>query len=147
MNIFESFKEVELKTSDWGVIKLLIPQIGKDEDPWGNLSLVKDTVFESYISVVSKNVYEQATYGWGDPLMGEVGPEPRLFTRKMPLPDTFCSRFKDKTCILAQETCYPNKDVPECYEFDSEDWEKSYLITRIVLAWKENRRVVVIKDG
>lgn len=145
MNILRDFHYVNLQTKDWGEIKLLKPVIKKD-DIWGSLGILKGTFWEEGISIITVENYEHAVSGWGNPLANELGPSPEFLVKKIPKPEGFCALKVKDQCAIASSKCFPGKHVPECYEAQSEDSSISMVASLVVMAWKEGRHVVVIKE-
>ena len=145
MNIFRELNKVNLQTSDWGEICLLYPNI-KDGDSRGVFKLLEGTLWIDYIYPISLMAYEQAAYGFGSPLMNELGAAPNLFVKKLTSDGFKCKNLLNKSCLLAEEHCFPNPKVPDCFEPDIEGADRSLLITQIVIAWKHNRYTVIIRE-
>lgn len=138
------FREVNLKDPEQGEIKLLI-SIPTELEPWGVLGVLRDTEWEGLIQVVSGEALSHALHGWATPLAREVGVSPRRRGLRLSEGAGRCALFQE--CLSAGAHCRPgNKKLPSCYEAPHVTPEGSQVASRVALAWRENRLVVVV-DG
>lgn len=133
----------QLNDVTWGSYTIFRPT-PKQGDPWGTLKALKGTEWEQYVPVVSGESMSHALHGYLKPLLDEIGPEPRLLTKKIPESMGRCSLFKD--CITAEPRCVPSGSPPDCYEAEG-DPGVSLAATKLVLLWKTGAWVVVVEGG
>ena len=121
--------------------------IPKPDNPIGILSALSEEWLKHIPSVSGENL-SHALHGWATPLVRELPPHPHLTMRKIK-PKAMCLSHKGGAkkggdCLMANEKCYPNKDVPDCYEAPTENFEQRMLVNEIVSAWKIGIYVVTI---
>lgn len=136
-------KWMTLNDPDQGELKLLVA-VPKGGDPWGRLAPLRGTPWEDRIAVVSGEAMSHAMHGWATPLVREIGLAPHYRIRKVPEEEGWCW-LHDNGCVLASEKCKPGSDVPDCYEGRADDPELRRAISHVVLAWAENRYVLVVE--
>lgn len=134
----EGFREINLNDSEQGEIKLLVV-VPKEDDPWGVLADIRDTDWGQQVAVVSGESMSHALHGWATPLMREIGVAPRQRARRV---RKLCSLAQG--CVGAGPGCVPGVDVPDCYEPPGVPPSVLMAVTRMVLAWKDGRYVVVV---
>lgn len=136
-------KWMTLDDPEQGELKLLVA-VPKDGDPWGPLAPLRGTAWESRVQVVSGEAFSHAMHGWATPLVREIGLAPHYRIRKVPPEEGICW-LHDNGCLLASEKCRPGSGVPDCYEGQSDDPAVRRAIAHVVLAWSEDRYVLVVK--
>ena len=137
--------EFTLDSVEWGQVKIMRPiPIGKDGDRWGDFAPLKGTYFEDLIPLVSGEAMSHALHGYIVPLMKEIGPVPDALMRMIPKEHRYCAEEK---CALRSSNCYPNPKMIECYIPPNLSFEAQMVAQMIVLAWRENRFVVVVTEG
>jgi hypothetical protein len=138
-------REFNLDTTEWGKIKLARPSFGSIEhDPWGTLACLKGTPWGDRIPVVSGEVMSHALHGRATPLMRVIGTEPRGCLKLIPDPYRLCAMGKKGCVIYRKEVCHPCPKIPDCYIPPGLDSEQQLAASAVVLAWKENRYVIVV---
>lgn len=140
----KGFSEIELSKTEWGPLHILraLPRNG---DSWGPLSLIKGTEWEPFIRVVSGEVLSLALHGYTKFLVEQIGPEPDRVSKRVPDSIGMCRRYFDKTCSIRKSSCRPGYEVPECYEVLVEDPALGDALYEVVMAWKNNRYVIVVE--
>lgn len=136
----DGFREINLEDTEQGVVKLLVA-VPREDEPWGVLAPLRGTSWGDQVAIVSGESLSHALHGWATPLMREIGPEPRHRAKRVP---KLCVLLKG--CAGAGPGCKPGVDVPACYEPPEAPPGASWVVTRMVLAWREGRYVVVV-DG
>jgi len=134
----------QLNDNTWGSFTVFRP-IPKNGDPWGCLAPLKGTLWEQHVPVVRGDSMSHALHGYLKPLLDEIGPEPRLLTKKIPEKIGRCGLFKD--CITSEPKCIPSGPPPDCYEAPDEKASVSDAATSLVLLWKQGAWVVVVDGG
>ena len=135
--------EFTLDTVDFGGLKILRP-ISTEENPWGNLSILRDTPWGDQIPVVSGEVYSHATHGYALPLMKVIGPPPEALLRMIPQKFRGCASSKD--CLMIDyEVCQPCVKMPDCYIPQGVSESIALAASLVMLAWKEGRYVVIVE--
>lgn len=146
--IVSKLRNYTLKTKDWGDLLLMSPKSLSDEDPWGVLAPIKETPWGALIPEISRESYNLAVYGFGSPLVEELGVSPKLRSRKLGREVSFCMNQQNASCILAGEHCVPSSGtLPDCYEAPFENKDLSFLLSLVGLAWNSGRYVAVIISG
>lgn len=109
------------------------------------LDFLRDTVWEKGIHTVSGDAMSHALHGWVDPLLREIGSEPRQTCKKIPIEVGLCSLYED--CINAQKTCQPKhiQTLPSCYEAPLKDPEQQLILSEIVHQWSNGVFVIVVE--
>lgn len=117
--------------------------IGTDTDPWGVLSVLRETPWEKLIVVVSRHALDQALRGHATPLMRELGPPPSALARRLPVAHAAC---KDKdSCASATPKCLPGPEMPECWTGGGfPPGPASEVASTVARLWKEGVPVVVV---
>ena len=135
-------KQIDLNDPLQGPIRLLIP-IPRGGDSWGVLAPIRNTDWGKLITVIHGVVMSHALHGYATPLMKEIGIDPEYRARRAPKPENMCLNHK-LGCPIAGSHCKPGKKTPDCYEPNLPDPHLRYLISLVVLAWREDRYVVVV---
>ena len=139
--------EFSLDTTDWGIVKILRPipiTVGETENAWGQLSPLQGTPWGNLLPIVSGEVFSHATHGHATPLMRVIGPPPEALLRKIPKKFRVCGQSKN--CVgYDPETCYPCAKMPGCYCPPGVDEDLAEMVARVVLAWQEDRYVVIVE--
>jgi hypothetical protein len=112
------------------------------ENAWGKLDCLRDTILRPLIPIVSGESLSKALHGDSLPLFREIGPEPKYRLAKVT--GMHCGLIK--RCVLADNSCYPHKKVPLCYQAPLEE-EFLWAANQVILAWRENRYVLVADGG
>lgn len=136
------FFEFSVHDKDWGEIKIL-RILPNDDDPWGDLAPLRETIWAQGVQTVSGESLSHALHGWAIPLLDELGDRSHQRIRRMP--KMWCELYTNKRCLIRASYCYPNKKVPECYTVVPEFQGLQSAVYKIVMAWKENRYVVVVE--
>lgn len=134
----------QLNDAKWGLYTIYRP-IPKAGESWGCLAPLKGTEWEKYVPVVDGENMSHALHGYLKPLLEELGPEPRLLTKKIPEILGKCSLFKD--CLTSDSKCIPSGPPPDCYEAKADEIPISSAATALVLLWKQGAWVVVVEGG
>lgn len=137
----DGLKYMTLNDRQQGEILLAVP-IPHPDDPWGTLSVLRGTIWEGQIQVVSGSVMADAYHGHATPLARLLEREPRHMAKMIPDTEGACSLLQ--SCAMASATCRPGPKLPECYEAPLGDPSASHMASRVALAWKEGRYVVVV---
>lgn len=145
MDIFRMLHKCTIVTKDWGKIDILKP-IPIKGDCDGVLRKIEGTVWRKLIKRVSNENYEQALYGYGVPLLNELGKEPRYILRQIPKDVGECALKRRDECINASEKCFPGDETPICYEAIHEDPDVSALLSYITVSWVEGRYVCIVEE-
>lgn len=132
-------------TPPWGDEILILRVQPRGGDPWGCLSALKGTSWGKQIAVVSGESFSHAMHGRIRPLLRELGPEPRFVCKKIPFIEGHCALAQAKACPAQSKQCVPNEETPECYDPPNLDPETAHFVREVVMAWKENRYVVVVE--
>ena len=137
--------EFTLTTTDWGKVKMARPDFGSIKtDPWGGLAVLKGTPWELRIPIIPGEVMSHALHGRATPLMRVIGAPPHAHMKQIPDPYRICAMCKQ--CILfRKEDCNPGPKIPECYIPPGLSPAAQLAAALVVLAWKENRYVVVVQ--
>lgn len=139
----EGLRYIDLQDDEWGEIKLLVA-IPRSDNHWGVFDKLRGTTWERQIPTVSGEALSHALHGWAAPLMREIGARPEIHARRIPDGLAWCPQ--KGLCPLAGNQCRPGHGVPECYEPPGLEGEAAGLATRVALAWREGRYVLVV-DG
>lgn len=126
----------------------IVAAVPKGDDPWGVLAPLRGTVWGSLVREVSGEAMAHARHGFATPLMREIGPHPRVLSRKVPDEDGLCAFARDGSCAGATLSCRPGPKLPDCYEPPRlADPEAQRLATTVALAWRDGSYVVVVVGG
>jgi hypothetical protein len=68
----DGLKWLKLDDPDQGEILLMVP-IPHDGDPWGSLAVLRGTIWESLITVVTGAAMSDAMHGWATGLVRTIG--------------------------------------------------------------------------
>jgi hypothetical protein len=127
---------------EWGEVKVYRPTPRKG-DPWGDLSVLKETTWGQFIYPVTGEAFSHALHGWATPLMRELGPQPLKVVSQIPPEDGICEHYDD--CIIARHDCIPSGPPPECYEAPLKGLAGD-AANEVMVAWRDGW-VVVVTDG
>lgn len=146
--MIDKIAEFSLDTRDWGTIKILRPYptpISEDEeDPWGQLSILKGTPWGDQLPIVSGEVFSHATHGHATPLMRVIGPPPEALLTKIQKKYRVCA--SSKNCIIYDpKVCHPCKKMPGCYVPPGVNEEVAEAVGVVLAAWQEGRYVVIVE--
>ena len=140
----DGLKYMTLNDPQQSEILLVVP-IPHEEDAWGSLAVLRGTIWEEHITVVSGAVMSDALHGYATPLMRMIGREPRHRAR-MISDESPCAI--SNLCAMATGICRPGPKMPECYEAPLTDPAARHMASLVALAWKEGRYAVVVEgDG
>jgi len=131
-----------ISTKDFGEVLILRPY-PKPDEPWGDLAILKDTVWSTLIPVVSGAGLSHALHGRARPLMLEIGPPPKGLLRMVPPAHRKC-READ-LCIIAKPNCVIGRKTPDCFMPSGVPAEARPAANLVVSAWLEGRYVIVVK--
>lgn len=135
----DGFREIDLDDPDQGLIKILHP-LPRHGDPWGVLAPLRGTVWGAQIPTVTAEALSHALHGWATPLARELTIEPRVQARRVPV---ICALHR--SCLgFRKETCRPGRELPDCFE-PPDLGGAALLATRVALAWREDRHVVIVE--
>jgi hypothetical protein len=136
----DGLREFEITDDKQGVIKLLVA-IPRGNDPWGVLAPLKNTAWGAEIQVIDAEPYSHALHGWVMPLVRVLGVAPKVRARRVV---EVCGL--QRGCIgFKKGICQPGIDLPDCYEAPDLKPEAALIATRVALAWREGRYVVVVE--
>ena len=114
-----------------------------EEDPWGILAPIRQTVWGSLIREVTGEALAHARHGYLSPLLQELGPHPKHLAQKVSDKDGMCVLFGGGVCAAASKYCRPGPKLPECYE-PPVAANLQFIIGRVALAWRDGIYVVVV---
>lgn len=136
-------KLIDLVDPLQGEVKLLVP-LPQGDEIWGVFAPLKGTDWGKLITVVHGDLLSHALHGYATPLMQVIGIAPEYRARRAPPKEKHCLNIALR-CPIAGSHCQPGKKVPDCYEPSIADLGVKQLVTQVVLAWKENRYVIVVE--
>ena len=114
----------------------------KSGDPWGILSVLRETPWEELFPLVPFQIFDQALRGHATPLMRVLGPPPMALARRLPFAFTQC-RDRDG-CLNAAATCVPGKGMPECWVADGVELGAAEVASKVARLWKEGIHIIVL---
>jgi hypothetical protein len=138
----EEIRAFQIDTEGYGLLKFARPVVRRGSTPWGVFDCLRGTLWGDLIPVVSGSSLSHALHGYLKPLMGELGPHPKLLMRK--ITDSFCAHVRDKSCVAASRHCYLCTRVPDCYEAPGLDLEQSRVASLVALQWRDGAHVIVV---
>jgi hypothetical protein len=138
----DGLKWLKLDDPDQGEILLMVP-IPHDGDPWGSLAVLRGTIWESLITVVTGAAMSDAMHGWATGLVRTIGIQPKYRRKRVSDDDGLCKLYED--CALATIHCHPRDQFPDCYEAPLDDPEAAMMAAQVAMAWREGRYVVVVE--
>lgn len=134
---------ISLPDAGYGALTIwrAVPRQG---DPWGVLGSIRGTEWERWIPVIDGESFSHAMHGHHQPMMNQLGPEPRHLGKRIRSDLQPCRLIG--SCIMAQSSCIPeNPTLPECYEARiEEDAQARRIASYITLLWRDNQYVVVV---
>jgi hypothetical protein len=111
-----------------------------------NLKSKLEKSWAEQIPYVSKQAYDDATYGYIQPLLKQLGTPPKIRAKRLPVLMSLCKYHQDGTCHDRSDKCRPGVDMlPECYYAPLEESAISLLATEIGRAWDASRYVFIIE--
>ena len=112
-----------------------------------SLSFLEDTAWKKGIHFVSADAMSHALHGWVQPLLRELGPEPKYTCKKISQKEGLCSLYND--CINAKKTCQPKyiTTLPPCYEAPIDNPTHQWVVNEIVHQWTQGVFVIVVKGN
>ena len=114
----------------------------KGGDPWGILSVLRETPWEGLFPLIPFQVFDQALRGHATPLMRMIGPPPTALVKRLPYSHAQC---RDRNgCINAAPTCLPGKMMPECWSPDGLDPGVAEVASKVARLWKEEVHIIVL---
>jgi len=126
-----------VKLGPWKNIKLMIA-VPRDGDIWGALAPLKETSWESLITVVSGEDLSHALHGWTVPLMRNIGIDPEK--RGARVAEFWCALRKG--CAGADGHCHTGSGkLPSCYE----PIGVPAVAAEVALAWQDGWYVLVVE--
>lgn len=138
--ILPGTRAVDLQDEDQGEIKLLII-LPRNGEPWGVAEPLRSTPWGKQLQEVSGISLSHALHGHATPLVRELGPHPHYLGKRMGREKVMCtSRYE---CPMAADHCYPNKDMPLCYQPPTDTSESVDVVLAITHAWAEGRYVII----
>jgi hypothetical protein len=138
-----SMRAIDLTDPEWGVVKLAVTFPTEDRT-WGDLTPLRGTSWERWITVVPAEAFSHAMHGWATPLMRVIGRTPVALARMVEAEARECRLKKD--CVgWNPKNCVPRIDVPFCWEAPGNiSPEAQVIVAEVVRAWGENRYVLVV---
>lgn len=116
-----------------------------EEDAWGVLSPLKNTIWGTLIREVSGESLAHARHGYMTPLMNEIGPAPKHLAKLVPDKDGKCTLTRKGACAASGPHCRPGPKLPDCYEPPGVGTGVlQELLAKVVLAWRDDVYVVVV---
>ena len=140
--MIRGFRHITYKDDHWGELKLMVV-LPRDDDPWGVLAPIKDTVWGEQVQVVSGEAFSHALHGYLDPLMRVIGPEPKHRVKRISWEQGRCALYEG--CLGAKPECCPGSKTPGCYEPPGVPLGLSALLAEVVFAWRDGRYVLVVE--
>lgn len=139
-------RRFDLEGGPWGKLKVLRPIVRDGADSWGCLAPLRGTPLGKLVPVVTGDAFSHALHGYIDPLLREIGPEPRSLLRLIPKSMRPCGMahacvVHDKiSCVMG------HPKVPDCFTPSGiQDAEMADAVAKVLLAWAEGRYVVVVE--
>jgi len=132
---------VKIPDPAWGEPRIA-RAVGNDRDPWGVLSVLRETPWEPLIPLIPSTVFDQALRGHATPLMRLLGPPPTALVKRLPAAYTECR--DNKGCINASPLCIPGKRMPDCWASKKLLPEAVEVASSIARLWKDKIAVVVL---
>ncbi len=116
--------------------------IQRGDDPWGCLSVMRDTPWEGLIPIIPHHVFDQALRGFATPLMRILGPPPKALVKRLPVVETTCSLRE--SCISHGPNCVPGPKTPDCWEPSTFFGVNSEVVNHVVRLWRDGIVVLVV---
>tara|TARA_B100000963_G_C22389379_1_gene563749 strand:+ start:318 stop:764 length:447 start_codon:yes stop_codon:yes gene_type:complete len=127
---------------DWGDITIARILPTKDNGSWGDFYFLIGTEWENQIIEINGDIYSMAMNKHTIPLIRKLGtPYPQKLKR-IPKSVGWCKGKTDKTCDMANSTCYPCEKVAECYEPKGFGILETIALAELVLIWKNGGYVI-----
>lgn len=138
------FAVTKLPDPSWGE-PTIARAVGSSQDPWGVLSVLKDTAWESLFPEVPSSVFDQALRGHATPLMRVLGPPPAALLRRVPVIHTACR--EREACINASPLCRPGPKMPDCWDGEGIDQGAREVASYVARLWRDGVPVIVVIPG
>ena len=117
--------------------------IPKNGDPWGALAPIRGTEWGKWIPVIDGDSFSHAMHGLHQPMMNQIGPEPRHIGKRIRDDLRPCRQIR--SCVMGDASCIPeNPKLPECYEAPLNDPAAIRVASYVTLLWRDNQYVVVV---
>ena len=130
--------------------KVLLLVTSGNGDDWGELEPLKGTSWAEGVEIVSSEVLSHALHGFMQPLLGELGRDPRDSARRVLKAEGECAMAGN--CIdWAEGVCRPGgtrkqPGPPECYDppILTGKPDTLALFRTVAQAWREGRHTLVV---
>lgn len=137
----DGFQKLLIPDTTYGRLEILVV-IPKEDDPWGVLRPLRDTVWGSLVREVSGEALAHARHGYAAPLVRELGPDPTVLLKRIPNAEGFCGIAS--TCAGVTRNCRPGLKMPDCYEAPMLSTGAAGLAWQLATAWRSGIYVVVV---
>jgi hypothetical protein len=135
------FAVTRLPDPSWGSPKIA-RAVGRNGDPWGVLSVLRETPWEGLFPMIPSSTFDMALRGHATPLMKILGPPPKALAKRIPEEYRLC-RLRNE-CVNAAPTCVPGSKMPLCWEAEKLELPASEVASKVAAFWKEGIHVVII---
>jgi hypothetical protein len=130
--------------------KVLLLVTSGNGDDWGELEPLKGTSWAEGVEVVSSEVLSHALHGFLQPLLEELGRDPRDSARRVLKVEGECAMAGN--CIdWNKDVCRPGgtrkqPGPPECYDppLQGASPDAMNLFRTVAQAWRESRHTIVV---
>ena len=139
-------KSFILKGTSWGDLKIKSP-VPSSVSAWGPLQALQGTFFEKLIPVVSGETFSHALHGHAMPLIRELGVSPKVCLRKVPKEYKWCARYQAQDCVMANNGCHVEKQLPDCFEIQGAQGKFDAAGTQVLLSWRDGFYVIVVEGS
>lgn len=127
---------------EWGKITIARILPTRENGSWGDYHFLIGTEWEDQIIEIDGDLYSNAMHKHTMPLLNALGtPYPQKL-RKLSKSVGWCKGKSEKICHMANNTCYPNKDVADCYEPQGFDMLQAQALAELVMVWKSGGYVI-----
>ena len=133
-----------ISTRNFGDLKVLRP-LPFPGEPWGPLAPLRGTPWGDLLPTVSGENLSHALHGHAQPLMEEIGPEPRVLLRRVPAPYRDCSL--SKSCLTRGDYCFPHRKLPDCYQPPNLEPSEAAIAAVVAISWAEGRYVLIVEGA
>lgn len=131
-----------LKTREWGEITIARILPTRQNGSWGDYSFLIGTEWEKQIVEIDGHTFSHALHNHPLPLLNALGtPYPQKLKR-IPKDKGWCKGKIEKTCDMANKSCYPCKEVADCYEPKGFGILETQALAELVLIWKNGGYVI-----
>lgn len=127
---------------EWGTVTIarIIPT--RENGSWGDFAFLIGTEWEKQVLEIDGDVYSNALHSHTLPLMNALGtPYPQKLKR-IPKAVGWCKGKINKTCGMANKSCYPCKEVADCYEPKGFGILETQGLSEFVQIWKNGGYVI-----